>query len=197
MAIDVGLQCADYSSALDHQTIILAQNLANASGTINYYEIQLAANNGVDVQPAVFTNNSGDNFTCKAGHHDSGAALTPAAGSCVTFDAPGDFDAFLVDEGEYCGAYTNTGNWEFQNGGSGGLWFSGGADWISDDETHDFTDLGGDRLVANYLTGTESAGANPNQTQAIIMGWLLKHPILFAGFLGLTKIIKRRQKLMK
>ena len=61
----------------------------------------------------------------------------------------------------------------------------------------DYPDANAGRLNVDYTEG----GANPNQTQAIIMGWLrpflLQHPFLMIGAIGLNKLIKRRQKLMK
>ncbi|KKM78646.1 hypothetical protein LCGC14_1357860 [marine sediment metagenome] len=57
-------------------------------------------------------------------------------------------------------------------------------------------DMGAFEIVA-----AAAEGANPNQTQSIIMGWMktfaLGHPILAAGITGLVGIIKRRMRLMK
>ena len=50
-------------------------------------------------------------------------------------------------------------------------------------------------IGASHLAA--AAGANPNQSQILILGFIFQHPILSTIMMLLTKLIKRRQELMK
>ncbi len=156
MAIDVGAACIDRGATSSPRTIVLKDNPANATGTINSVCTWTSGVDMTGVEFAVFQDNGGNNLTCKG--NTDGSNLTIAFGSAVTKTAPGDFTAFAVNAGEYAGIFYAAGFIEADSSGGANYWFSGsGVDFLEPDLSSDFSNAAG-WIASLLMTGTEAGG---------------------------------------
>ena len=97
--IDVGHACADmpHESSLNY-THIANENPANDTGTIDYICAYVRASG--TFQFGTMTNTSGTTYDTNG---ESGNLIVAAG--LNEFNAPGDFTAFAVTSGDYCGVY--------------------------------------------------------------------------------------------
>ncbi len=158
MAIAIGNACDDRASSSSSGHTIVDQNVgASDAGSVDTICVFVALDmSGVEF--GVFTDNGGNSLTCQAGHHCSGANLSPTVvGSPVTYTAGVDYTAFNTDSGEYLGIYFTGGQLEKVNAGVG-YWIEANSDEISDDNTEEFASTV-TRTISLGATGTEGNGA--------------------------------------
>lgn len=171
MAIDVGSPAIDRAEYIGSgYTIVLKDNPANATGVIDHIEIYMDYGDNKVIEVASFYVVSGNNLSTR----DSSGALTVNPG-LNTFNAPGDFTAFDINEGDYIGIQIPEGAYiDYYWTGGAGRWYYYG-DAIPCTNTTFLVDA--DYIFSLYATGTESGGATYTKTftaDAILTGSALK-----------------------
>lgn len=162
--IDVG--CAevinrDSTDGAGYSTV-LEENPANATGTIDHIEIYIGS--AGDIEIASFYKTNGNIFSTRG----YTGALTCVVGF-NEFDAPEDFTAFDINEGDYIGGYWVSATVDRDSTGSFGKWTSWGdkvpcTDWTGTYYTP--------RTVSLYATGSTGEApptAKPVQSHTILL----------------------------
>ncbi len=178
--MDLGNSCINRASTYGFANTAVDQaNPANESGTLNHFEVWIATACTGGLEHGVFTHNGSNSLTCQTGHNCDGADMdATSTGACNTKEAPGDFDSYEVDAGEFLGVHGDDGTFDRQNSGTG-IWWASGTDQISDNNTFGFTSYG--NRTASFYADDSASGGSAALTGTAISGGVLESEIVTGG----------------
>ena len=157
MANEAGSGCNDLSAGIGGYTFI-SNVPASLSGNCDRLAFYGTADEGA-ANFAFFTRD-GNDFTTVPGTRQT-LTVTGSGGRCIEFNAPGDFTAFAVSEGNYLGAYVVDPNQDYTNAGGPDIWGDGGDYTDIDSQTMTLHADHEDALTADI---TAAGGAAPTGT---------------------------------
>jgi len=174
MTITVGNACEDRTGATvpGDQTYIDKNTTADGTGSIDYICLYInAAATGVEV--ASFVNENLHVFST-----NGTATLGDMGVGLQEFNAPGDFTAFPINEGEYIGFHHASGKVDATGTGGSGIWYKAGDSIPCESVTFDSYP---GWILSIYATGTETGGPTVVQVNCLFIGSSMKDESLSRG----------------
>ena len=167
MAIDVGSTCQERASTTnDEWTVIVSENPANATGTIDTVCVHSRVGYGMSgIEYASFAD-EGSNVLSSNG--DTNGSNLSANGQVTHTAAGDDFVAFAINVDEYIGVYWAAGRLRATSSGEAGIWGKSGTDWVP--ATSQTFSWSAGYTESVYATGTEAGGGSTTKNT----GWETK-----------------------
>lgn len=176
-AITVGPLCCDRSTeGGTPYSLILKDDPADGTGTIDYYCAWFVNSDGSNVDIGMATDNGSNSLTVPANGCAEGIGTVQGKNE---WNAPGDFTAFNVITGQYIAIYTPIGVTIEREAVGSGMWLVA-TDEIPATQTYTWY---ADRVLSMHATGTTMAWANK------ILGVLFPAKVLSVANANIAKVM--------